>query len=76
MVYNKDTRAQYSSSSDDSDSENSDSDENIEGTENITVTKRYLNSHSLSSEDLYTAPVQPLQSLMSVNPQRNQFAVR
>ena len=55
----KDTGAQYSSPSDSSDSDSSDSDENIEGTENITVAKRYLNRHSLSSEDLYTAPVRP-----------------
>ena len=59
MALDKDTRAHYTSSSDDSDSDTSDYDENIEGTENITVTKRYLNSRSLSSEDLYTAPVQP-----------------
>ena len=59
LVSDRDTRAQYTSSSEDSDSESSDYDENIEGTENITVTKRYLNSRSLSSEDLYTAPVQP-----------------
>ena len=55
----KDTGAQYSSPSDSSDSESSDSDENIEGMENITVVKRYLNRHLLSSEDLYTAPIRP-----------------
>ena len=59
VVSDKETWAQYHSSSDDSDSEDSDYHENIEGTENITVTKRYLNRRSLSSEDLYTAPVQP-----------------
>ena len=59
LVSDRDTRAPYTSSSEDSDSDTSDYDENIEGTENITVTKRYLNSRSLSSEDLYTAPVQP-----------------
>ena len=69
VVSDKDTRAQYSSSSDDSDSENSDYDENIEGTENITVTKRYLNSHSLSSEDLYTAPVQPPKRFRTSTPE-------
>ena len=69
VVYDKDTWAQYSSSSDDSDSENSDSDENIEGTENITVTKRYLNSRSLSSEDLYTAPVKPPKRFRTSTPE-------
>ena len=52
------TGAQYSSPSDSSDSHESDSDSDIEGTENITVAKRYLNRRSLSSEDLYTAPTQ------------------
>ena len=51
----KDTGAQYSSPSESSDSASSDSNDNIEGTENITVAKQYLNRHSLSSEDLYTA---------------------
>ena len=55
----KDTGAQYSSPGDGSESNSSDSDANIEGTENITVAKRYLNRHSLSSEDLYTAPAHP-----------------
>ena len=55
----KDTGAQYSSPSDSSDSNTSDSDSDIEGTENIIVAKRYLNRHSLSSEDLYTAPTHP-----------------
>ena len=55
----KDTGAQYSSPGDSSDSSTSDTDTDIEGTENITVAKRYLHRHSLSSEDLYTAPVQP-----------------
>ena len=55
----KDTGAQYSSPSDSSDSNSSDSDTDLEGTENITVAKQYLNRHSLSSEDLYTAPVYP-----------------
>ena len=69
MVSDKDTRAQYSSSLDDSDSESSDYDENIEGTENITVTKRHLNSRSLSSEDLYTAPVQPPKRFRTSTPE-------
>ena len=50
----KDTGAQYSSPGDSSDSDTSDTDTDIEGTENITVAKRYLQRHSLSSEDLYT----------------------
>ena len=41
----KDTGAQYSSPSDSSDSSSSDFDSDIEGTENITVTKRYLHRH-------------------------------
>ena len=55
----KDTGAQYSSPSDSSESNTSDSDSDIEGTENITVTKRYLHRHSVSSEDLYTNPTPP-----------------
>ena len=34
----------------------SESDEDIEGTENITVAKRYLNRNFSSEEDIYTAP--------------------
>ena len=55
----KDTGAQYSSPSDDSDSSLSDFDSDIEGTENITVAKRYLHRHFVSSEDLYTNPMPP-----------------
>ena len=55
----KDTGAQYSSPSDSSDTGSSDSDSDIEGTENITVAKRYLHRHSVSSEDLYTNPMLP-----------------
>ena len=55
----KDTGAQYSSPSDSSDSSSSPSDSDIEGTENITVAKRYLHRHSVSSEDLYTNPMPP-----------------
>ena len=54
----KDTGAQYSSPSDSSDS-SSDFDSDIEGTENITVAKRYLHRHFVSSEDLYTNPTPP-----------------
>ena len=53
----KDTGAQYSSPSNRSESSTSDSDSDIEGTENITVTKRYLHRHSVSSEDFYTNPM-------------------
>ena len=55
----KDTGAQYSSSSESSDSTSSDFDSDIEGTENITVAKRYLHRHFVSSEDLYTNPTPP-----------------
>ena len=55
----KDTGAQYSSPSDDSDSSDSDFDSDIEGTENITVAKRCLHRHFVSSEDLYTNPTPP-----------------
>ena len=55
----KDTGAQYSSPSDNSDGDSADSDSDIEGTENITVSKRYLHRHSVSSEDLYTNPTLP-----------------
>ena len=55
----KDTGAQYSSPSDSSDSSSSDLDSDIEGTENITVAKRYLHRYSVSSEDLYTNPTLP-----------------
>ena len=55
----KDTGAQYSSPSDSSDTSSSESDSDIEGTENITVAKRYLHRHSVSSEDLYTNPTLP-----------------
>ena len=54
-----DTGAQYSSPPVSSDSSTSDSDSEVEGTENITAAKRYLNRHSLSSDDLYTAPTPP-----------------
>ena len=58
-LHAKDTGAQYSSPSDSSESSTSDSDSDIEGTENITVAKRYLHRHSVSSEDLYTNPTLP-----------------
>ena len=48
----KDTGAQYSSPSDSDDSSSSDLDSDIEGTENITVTKHYLHRHFASSPTL------------------------
>ena len=55
----KDTGAQYSSPSDFNESSSSDFDSDIEGTENITVTRRHINRRSASSEDLYTNPTPP-----------------
>ena len=55
----KDTGAQYSSPSDSEDSSSSDFGSDNEGTENITVAKRYLHRHFASSEDLYTNPTPP-----------------
>ena len=55
----KDTGAQYSSPSDTNESSSSDFDSDIEGTENITVTRRPINRRSASSEDLYTNPTLP-----------------
>ena len=55
----KDTGAQYSSPSDTNESSSSDFDSDIEGTENITVTRRPINRRSASSEDLYTNPTPP-----------------
>ena len=55
----KDTSAQYSSPSDRDDSSSSEFDSDIEGTENITVTRRHIHRHSASSEDLYTNPTLP-----------------
>ena len=50
-----DTGAQYSSPSDSSSSSSSsDSEEEVEGTENITVAKRYINRQYSSLEDLST----------------------
>ena len=60
--------AQYSSPSDSSDSTNSDSDLDIEGTENITVAKRYMKQDSLSSKDLYTNPTLPNKCLRTSTP--------
>ena len=64
----KDTGAQYSSPSDRRESSTSDSDSDIEGTENITVTERYLHRHSVSSEDLYTNPTLPNKKFRTSTP--------
>ena len=64
-----DTGAQYSSPSDSSDSTSSDSDSEIEGTENITVAKWYVQQNSLSSEDLYTNPTLPNKHLRTSTPE-------
>ena len=67
-LYVRDTGAQYSSPSEDSDSSGSDSDSDIEGTENITVAKRYLHRHFVSSEDLYTNPTLPHKRFRTLTP--------
>ena len=59
ILHVKDTGAQYSSPSDTNESSSSDFDSDIEGTENITVTRRPINRRSASSEDLYTNPTPP-----------------
>ena len=63
----RDTGAQYSSPSDGSDSSSSDFESDIEGTENITVAKRYLHRHFVSSEDLYTNPTPPHKKIQDFN---------
>ena len=63
-----DAGAQYSSPSDSSDSSDSDSDSDIEGTENITVAKRYTLRHSVSSEDLYTNLTPPCKRFQTSTP--------
>ena len=65
----KDTGAQYSSPSDSDDSSSSDFDSDIEGTENITVTRRCLNRRSASSEDLYTNPTPPHKRFRTSTPE-------
>ena len=59
ILHVKDTGAQYSSPSDTNESSSSDFDSDIEGTENITVTRCPINRRSASSEDLYTNPTPP-----------------
>ena len=65
----KDTGTQYSSPSDADDSSSSEFDSDIEGTENISVTKRYINRRSASSEDLYTNPTSPHKRFRTSTPE-------
>ena len=65
----KDTGAQYSSPSDTDDSSSSEFDSDIEGTENISVTKHYINRRSASSEDLYTNPASPHKRFRTSTPE-------
>ena len=65
----KDTGAQYSSPSDTNESSSSDFDSDIEGTENITVTRQHINRRSASSEDLYTNPTQPHKRFRTSTPE-------
>ena len=65
----KDTGAQYSSPSDSDDSSSSDFDSDIEGTENITVTRRDIHRRSASSEDLYTNPTPPHKRFRTSTPE-------
>ena len=65
----KDTGAQYSSPSDSDDSSSSDFDSDIEGTENITVTRRDIHRSSASSEDLYTNPMPPHKRFRTSTPE-------
>ena len=63
------TGAQYSSPSDTNESSSSDFDSDIEGTENITVTRRHINRRSASSEDLYTNPIPPHKRFRTSTPE-------
>ena len=65
----KDTGAQYSSPSDTNESSSSDFDSDIEGTENITVTRHHINRRSTSSEDLYTNPTLPHKRFRTSTPE-------
>ena len=65
----QDTGAQYSSPSDSDDSSSSDFDSDIEGTENITVTRRHIYMRSASVEDLYTHPMPPHKRFRTSTPE-------
>ena len=65
-----DTGAQYSSPSDSSSSSSSsDSEEEVEGTENITVAKRYINRQYSSVEDLSTIKTPPNKRFRTSTPE-------
>ena len=65
----KDTGAQYSPPSHIDESSSSEFDSDIEGTENITVTRRHINRRSASSEDLYTNPTTPHKRFRTSTPE-------
>ena len=65
----KHTGAQYSSPSDSDDISSSDFDSDIEGTENITVTRCDIHRCSASSEDLYTNPTPPHKRFRTSTPE-------
>ena len=65
----KDTGAQYSSPSDSDDSSSSDFDSDIEGMENITVTRHDIHRRSALSEDLYTNPTAPHKRFRTSTPE-------
>ena len=65
----KNTGAQYSSPSDSDDSSSSDFDSDIEGTENITVTRCDIHRRSASLEDLYTNPTPPHKRFRTSTPE-------
>ena len=65
----KNTGAQYSSPSDGDDSSSSELDSDIEGTENITVTRRNIHRGSASLEDLYTNPMPPHKRFRTSTPE-------
>ena len=65
----KHTVAQYSSPSDTDDNSSSEFDSDIEGTENITVTRRHIHRRYASSEDLYTNPTPPHKRFRTSTPE-------
>ena len=69
ILHVKDTGAQYSSPSHTDESSSSEFDSDIEGTENITVTRRHINRRSASSEDLYTNPTPPHKRFRTSTPE-------
>ena len=65
----KDTGAQYSSPSDTNESSSSDFDADIEGTENITVTRCHINRRSASLEEKYPNPTPPHKRFRTSTPE-------